>query len=264
MASPNPQPKLDARDWLNPYLSPRRQWVCQWLADRVPHSGMPPVPRKNDPGPPHVFVASKGNKAAIFTEMTGYTQSDLVKKWTDEGFRATTEAEKKGNDLKYKGKEFVRITGAGPGTTSCEALINKLFQKIEQNGFGKRPAKLEDQATSFNLLGLEKNGIGGGKVRGWHWFSKRTESPQPGDFFQAGVRRANNPEQWTLRHVGVITGYVEGENPSWETVEAGQGGTALGYDYILRKAWRPVTPVDPNEPTKLLMGWLDIDEYFGG
>ena len=251
----------DAREFLNPYLSARRQWVCKWLAERVPHSGMPPLYKKG--APPHIFVASNNGQKAMFTELTGYTQEGLVKKWTEEGFRATTKEEREGNDLKYKGKAFVRVTGVGPGTTSCEALVNKLFQKITANGFGTRPAT-GAQATSFNLGGLGKNGMAPATARGWHWFSERTAKvhPQPGDFFQVGVPQ-RTPGQWGFRHVGVITGYVEGDNPSWETVEAGQGGPAAGYDYILRKPWRAVTPVDPKDTGKVVMGWLNIDEYFG-
>ena len=86
--------------------------------------------------------------------------------------------------------------------------------------------------------------------------------PQAGDFFQVGIPAG--PKRWELRHVGVITGYVEGDNPSWETVEAGQGGPAAGADWMQRKPWRPVNPVDARNPKKVVMGWLDIDEHFGG
>jgi hypothetical protein len=234
----NPQP-LSALDFVNPYLSPRRQFVCTEMAKLAPNT---------------VVVVASNNKAtdARFQEWTGHTQKSLEDAWTREGFRkaATPEERKRGAWIRDH---------AGAVTTSCEGLIGKLFARIEAAGYGKR----DGNATSFNLGGLQRaTGKEPATARGWHWFRDRTKDvhPQPGDFFQVG--RLAAPGQWFFHHVGVITGYIEQENPEWETVEAGQGGPGTGYDFLKRKGWRPMNPIDSRNTKKVLMGWLDIDEHF--
>lgn len=230
--------RLQAIDFVNPYLSPRRQFICTELAKLVPNTV--------------VIVASKGNGTELrFQEWTGSSQSGLESAWAGQGFRkaVTPEEKKKG--------VWIR-DGGGAVTTSCEGLINKAMAKIEAAGFGTR----RGGATSFNLGGLDKHGREPATTSGWHWFRDRTKDvhPQAGDFFQVG--RPVAPGQWFFHHVGIITGYVEQENPDWETVEAGQGGPATGFDFLKRLGWRPMNPVDKRNPKKELMGWLNIDEHF--
>jgi len=230
--------ELTEVDFVNPYLSPRRQWICTQLAKLLPNS--------------LVTVASNDPKTKfLFQEWTGHTQSSLEGRWKAEGFTKAT-------DPKKEGGVWVR-KGAGPVTTSCEGLNGTLFSKIASAGFGKAAGG----ATSFNLAGLDKHGNEPATTVGWHWFRDRTKDrhPQGGDFFQVGT--LVKPGQWYFHHVGVITGWVEEENPSWATVEAGQGGPRAGFDYMKRKDWRQLNPIDKSDPKKVLMGWLDIDEYFG-
>lgn len=233
-----------AIEFVNPYLSHRRQWVCTQLANVLPNTTTK-------------LMSNDAATRAKFEEWTGQSQSSLETAWASQGFtRAKTEEERK------KGV-WIR-NGGGPVTTSCEGLIGKLFGKIEAAGLGKR-AKTGTAATSFSLCGCDQWGKEPSQpVVGWHWFRDRNKSvhPRAGDFFQVGI--PTGPKQWELRHVGVITGYVEDAPPSWETVEAGQGGPSAGADWMQRKPWRPVDPVDTRNLKKVMMGWLDIDEHFGG
>jgi hypothetical protein len=233
-------------DFVNPYLSARRQWICTQLAILVPN--------------PLMTIASNDAKTkSLFQEWTGHTQSGLEGHWKAEGF-------KKADDSVKEGGVWVR-KGGGPVTTSCEGLIGQLFAKLQSAGLGYKPGMKPGRATSFNLPGCE-NGVEPATSLGWHWYRDRTSSvhPRAGDFFQAGTPATYGKDRkaaWSYAHVGVITGYVEGESPSWATVEAGQGGPRAGFDFMKRKDWRPVNPIDKNNPKKVLMGWLDIDEYFG-
>ena len=59
------------------------------------------------------------------------------------------------------------------------------------------------------------------------------------------------------------TGWADERNPVWTTVEAGQGGPSTGYDFMKRKGPRQMNPVDSRQPKKELMGWLDLDAFFG-
>lgn len=229
MSQPN------ALDFVNPYLSARRQFVCTELAILMPNT---------------LTTVSSNNPAtaARFKDWTGHTQQSLEKAWEREGF------------AKGKTGAWTR-TGGGAVTTSCEGLIGKAIARIEAAGYGKRRGNV----SSFSLPGNDKYGKEPATPPpGWHWFRDKTSAvqPRPGDFFQVG--RLVNPRQWFHHHVGIITGWVDGENPSWETVEAGQGGPGTGFDFIKRKGWRPLNPVDVRNPAKVLMGWLDIDEHFGG
>lgn len=232
----------DEIDFVNPYLSPRRQWVCTQLAILLPNNV--------------VTVASNDKKTRIFfEEWTGQSQTNLETTWEKkENFRrAVTDDEKKRG-------VWIR-DGGGPVTTSCEGLIGRVVGKLTAAGFGK-PNR--GKMTSFNLAGCGANGREPATTVGWHWYRDRTESlhPQPGDLFQIG--KPANTGQWSFAHVGVITGWIDGANPIWTTVEAGQGGPSRAFDFIKRKGPRPVNPVDPKSPKKELMGWLDIDEFFGG
>ena len=230
--------ELTEVDFVNPYLSPRRQWICTQLAKLLPNSV--------------VSVASNDPKTKfLFQEWTGHTQSGLEGHWKSEGFT-------KAKDPKKEGGVWVR-KGAGPVTTSCEGLNGTLLSKIASAGFGTA----KGGATSFNLAGLDKHGNEPATTAGWHWFRDKTKDvhPRGGDFFQVGT--LVKPGQWYFHHVGVITGYVDGDNPYWTTVEAGQGGPRAGFDYMKRKDWRLLNPIDKADPKKVLMGWLDIDEYFG-
>lgn len=234
----------DEIDFVNPYLSARRQWVCTQLAVLLPNNV--------------VTVASNDKKTHIFFEdWTGQSQAKLVTAWesTREGFRRAETPEEKKRGV------WIRDTAGGPVTTSCEGLIGSLLRKLTAAGFG---SAIRGKMTSFNLAGCGPNGREPATTVGWHWFRDRTASlhPQPGDLFQIG--KPANTGQWSFAHVGVITGWAEGENPTWTTVEAGQGGPGRGFDFIARKGPRPLNPVDPKNPKKELMGWLDIDEFFGG
>jgi len=239
--------KLDEQDWVNPYLSPRRTWICEQLAILVPNNAVTVA---------SIDTPTSKNKKIFFEEWTGQSQTKLVAAWESdrEGFRKSVTDEEK------KRGAWIRDTAGGPCTTSCEGLINKVKSKLTAAGFG---TPITGNMTSFNLAGCT-NGKEPATTVGWHWWRDRTESlhPQPGDFFQVGIPFFK-PGQWTFKHVGIITGWVDGENPTWTTVEAGQGGPAKGYDYIARKGPRPLKPIDPTSPKKELMGWLDIDEFFG-
>jgi hypothetical protein len=231
-------------DFVNPYLSPLRQWVCTQLANLLPDTT--------------VKIASVKEKKLLFTDWTGYTQADLVDKWVNKEHFTKDPAPKPGYSREAK------YAAAGV-TTSCEAFINKLVQKIKKAGFKNGvPLKKRDPLDSFNLPGCASYGWEPAKTVGWHWYRDRTESlkPQAGDFFQVGV--PVKPGQWSFRHVGVITLFVDDGQPVWDTVEAGQGGPASGYDWIARKGLRPVTPVDPKHTSKVVMGWLNIEEHFEG
>jgi hypothetical protein len=241
MATPG---DVSAIDFVNPYLSARRQWVCTQLATLLPNTMTKLM--SNDPA-----------TRAKFEEWTGQSQSGLETAWAGQGFRRskTPDEQKRG--------VWIR-DGGGAVTTSCEGLIGRLFNKIEAAGYGKRD-KTGTAATSFSLCGCDKIGKEPAKpVVGWHWLREHNKSlhPRAGDFFQVGIPKGT--KQWELRHVGVITGYAESDDPDWETVEAGQGGPSAGADWMQRKPWRKVNPVDSRDIKKVLMGWLDIDEHFGG
>ncbi|MBR0646802.1 hypothetical protein [Plastoroseomonas hellenica] len=226
---------LSALDMVNPYLSDRRQLICTELAILLPNTEA-------------VIASNSKATSARFKEWTGHTQQSLEDAWKAEGF---TKDAKTGSWTR---------PASGPVTTSCEGLIGQIFNKIESAGFGKRRG---GGVTSFSLPGNDKYGKEPATPPpGWHWFRDKTSAvrPRAGDLFQIG--RLVAPRQWYHHHVGVITGWVDGENPSWETVEAGQGGPGTGFDFIKRKGWRPLNPVDVRSPAKVLMGWLDIDEYF--
>ena len=233
--------KPDEIDFVNPYLSPRRQWICTQLAILLPNNV--------------VTVASNDKKTKIFfEEWTGQSQSSLEDAWENrEGFkRAVTPEEKR------KGV-WIR-SGGGPVTTSCEGLIGKVVAKLTAAGYGK---PIRGKMTSFNLAGCDHGKEPAQATIGWHWWRDRTEAlhPQPGDLFQMGTLIKDG--LWSFAHVGVVTGWSDAPNPIWTTVEAGQGGPATGFDSIKRKGPRPLDPVDPKHPKKQLMGWLDIDEFFG-
>jgi hypothetical protein len=236
-------PLTDEIDLIDPTLSQRRQWICRQLAIAVPNKV--------------IRIASNDPKTNIhFKAWTGHTQASLEDHWRTEGFKpAVTDDDRK------KGA-WVR-SGGGPVTTSCEGLITSVITRLTAAGFGK-PNR--GKMSSFNLAGCETPS---GKepaqtTVGWHWWRDRTPSlhPQPGDLFQIGTPvRAG---QWSFAHVGVITGWADERNPMWTTVEAGQGGPSTGFDFMKRKGPRQLNPIDPKHPRKELMGWLDLDEFFGG
>lgn len=189
----------------------------------------------------------------MFEKWTGYTQAGLEKKWEQEGF------------VKDPKSGSWKRSGGGPVTTSCEAFVNKLKQKIRESGFVPNAiTKRQLMSTSFNLGGLGPNGMEPSTAAGWHWFREMTDDlrPQPGDMFQVATPNSLRQGQWSFAHVGVITSFGEGPNPKWCTVEAGQGGPAAGNDSIKRKGPRLLHPMDPKSPRKQLMGWLDIEEHF--
>lgn len=129
------------------------------------------------------------------------------------------------NDLQY-GKPLI---------TTCNAFLDVLTRKIRTAGglsAGKR----------FYSFMLPQNSPG------WHWFPEPGRRPKPGDFFGIGQRGG------MYKHVGVI---LKMEDIVWTTVEAGQGGIRSGFDSIKTKGPRIF-------PDNGLMGWLDIEEYFGG
>jgi len=76
--------QFDEKDWVNPYLSPRRTWVCTQLANLLPNAV--------------VTVRSIDNPSIKFELWTGQSQAKLVAAWESEreGFRkAVTDEEKK-------------------------------------------------------------------------------------------------------------------------------------------------------------------------
>ena len=243
-----PTSNFDERDWINPYLSPRRQWICEQLAILLPNTVVTVA---------SIDTQTSKGKQIFFEEWTGQSQTKLVAAWESpaQGFRkaVTPEETKRG--------KWIRDNPNLPCTTSCEGLINKVKSKLTTAGFG---TPITGKMTSFNLAGCT-NGREPATTVGWHWWRDRTASlhPRPGDFFQVGIPFTINPGQWTFKHVGIVTGWDGGDNPTWTTVEAGQGGPAKGFDYIARKGPRPVIPVDPDNRKKELMGWLDIDAFFG-
>ncbi|RVT96190.1 hypothetical protein EOD42_13815 [Rhodovarius crocodyli] len=223
----------DANDWVNPYLSDRRQYICRQLAQALPNTV--------------TKLSSHDGTAAKFTEWTGHTQRSLETAWQNEGF------------AKNEKGQWAR-DGVGAVTTSCEGLVGTIFTRIEQAKMGKR----KGGATSFSLSGNDKWGREKETPPvGWHWFRERSASvhPRAGDVFQIGTE--TRPHQWTHHHVGVITQWSNDDPLMWETVEAGQGGPGRGYDFMIRKEYRLVNPIDNKAPRKVIMGWLDIDEHFG-
>ncbi|WP_424812812.1 hypothetical protein [Roseococcus sp. YIM B11640] len=227
-------PDLVASDFVNPYMSERRKFICYALAMALPNAQM-------------TLASNSPATSGKFREWTGHTQSSLENAWRAEGFTK----DEKGS--------WTRV-GGGAVTTSCEGLVGTVFSKIEAAGFGKR----KGGATSFSLAGNDKWGREAQTVPvGWHWFRERANGlhPRPGDVFQIGTEVKSR--QWRHHHVGVITQWGDGDPLMWETVEAGQGGPLSGFDSMKRKPWRLVNPIDPKSPTKVIMGWLDIDEHFG-
>jgi hypothetical protein len=128
------------------------------------------------------------------------------------------------NETQYRG---------GPITTTCNAFLDVLIRKLRQAG-GLPTNK------RFSSFMLPQNSPG------WHWFPEPGRTPKAGDFFEIGKRNG------MYKHVGVI---LEIDGILWTTVEAGQGGPSMGFDCIKRKG--------PNVFPSGLMGWLDIEEYFG-
>jgi hypothetical protein len=185
--------------------------------------------------------------SAAFKEWTGYTQEQLEEAWKNNGF------------VKENG-HWKRDHGIAT-TTSCEALVGRVFRKIEDAGYGKPPRDPKARAGTFNLPNNKEGRETGTPTVGWHWFRDYGigARPRPGDVFQIGVSVKQG--LWSHRHVGVITRWEDNNGaPMWETVEAGQGGPRAGSDSMKRKEYRPVPPIEPGKPQ--LMGWLDIDEYF--
>jgi hypothetical protein len=236
----NAIPHFSEIDLVDVTLSPRRQWICKQLATLLPNNV--------------IKVASNDPHTKVFFETwTGQSQKNLETAWENEGFkRAATSEEKKMG-------VWVR-TGGGPVTTSCEGLITKAVKMLTAAGFG---TPKRGKMSSFNLAGCENGREQASATVGWHWWRDRSASlhPQPGDFFQIGTPiRAG---LWSFAHVGIITGWADELNPMWTTVEAGQAGPSSGFDFMKRKGPRQVNPVDPRRPGKQLMGWLDLDEFFG-
>ena len=236
-------PLTDEIDLIDPTLSPRRQWICAQLANVLPNNV--------------VTLASNDKKTNIlFTEWTGQSQKGLEAAWRREGFKPAVTPEERKKGVWVRG-------GIGGTTTSCEGLITTVINKLTAAGFGK---PIRGKMSSFNLAGCEAPS---GKepaqtTVGWHWWRDRTPTlrPQPGDFFQIGTQVKAG--QWSFAHVGIITGWADERNPVWTTVEAGQAGPSSGFDFMKRKGPRQLNPVDPKHPKKELMGWLDLDEFFGG
>jgi hypothetical protein len=229
----------DTIDFVNPYLSPLRQWVCRQLAIAVPNTQ-------------YVIASNDAKTQEFFKVWTGYTQKDLEKIWEDQGFKRTNK----------NGRVYTR-DGGGAVTTSCEAFIGKVVNKIKGAGFAKGMPPGRKPFRTLDIAGLGPFGKGAATTPGWNWYWLKSgdKHPRPGDIFLAGTRVA--PDRWSYAHVGFVTLWVDGPNPTWETVEAGQGGPGAGYDAIKRKGPRPLNPVDPKNPSKVLMGWVDIDVYFG-
>jgi hypothetical protein len=236
-------PLTNEIDLIDPTLSLRRQWICRQLAMVLPNNV--------------VTLASNDEKTNIlFKDWTGQTQKGLEKAWEErEGYRLA-----KTPDEKKRGV-WIRDVG-GATTTSCEGLITTVISKLTAAGFGK---PIRGKMTSFNLAGCEAPS---GKepaqtTVGWHWWRDRTQAlhPQPGDLFQIGTQ--TRAGQWSFAHVGVITGWADERNPVWTSVEAGQAGPSAGFDFMKRKGPRQLNPVDPKHPKKELMGWLDLEEFFG-
>jgi hypothetical protein len=235
-------PLTDEIDLIDPTLSPRRQWICTQLAKVLPNNV--------------IKIASNDPKSKVFfKEWTGQSQEGLEAAWRREGFKpaVTSEDKKKG--------VWIR-SGGGATTTSCEGLITSVISKLTAAGFGK---PIRGKMSSFNLAGCEAPS---GKepaqtTVGWHWWRDRTPTlrPQPGDLFQIGTQV--KAEQWSFAHVGIITGWADERNPVWTTVEAGQAGPSSGFDFMKRKGPRQLNPVDPKHPKKEMMGWLDLDAFFG-
>ena len=117
--------------------------------------------------------------------------------------------------------------------------------------------------SSFNLPGCDNGRELATVTTGWHWWRERTEllHPKPGDFFQLGA--PIKAGLWSFAHVGIITGWADERNPVWTTVEAGQSGPSGGFDFMKRKGPRQMNPIDPRKPGKQMMGWLDLDAFFG-
>src|SRR5215468_5843183 len=65
---------VSAVDFVNPYLSARRQWVCTQLATVLPNTMI--KLKSNDPA-----------TRAKFEEWTGQSQSSLESAWAGQGFR---------------------------------------------------------------------------------------------------------------------------------------------------------------------------------
>lgn len=228
-----------ATDFTNSGLSPLRQWVCQQLAVAIPNNQ-------------YVIASNDAKTKEFFKIWTGYTQEDLETKWKAEGFTKTNT-----NGLVYT------RAGGGPVTTSCEAFVGKVVKKIKEAGYAKGMPPGRKPFGTFDLAGIGPTGKGAATTPGWNWYWLKSSDnyPRPGDIFQTGTKVTD--DRWSFAHVGIITQWIDGANPTWETVEGGQGGPGSGYDAVARKGPRPVNPIDPKKLSKVLMGWLDIDVYFG-
>ena len=239
----NANPQYTEIDLVDTTLSPRRQWLCMQLAKLLPNN--------------LIRLASNDPHTKFFFEAwTGQTQAGLEAAWKGQGFkRPETPEEKK------TGAAWVRKVG-GPVTTSCEGLITKAIGQLTAAGHG---TPKRGKMSSFNLAGCDNGREQATSTPGWHWWRERSPSlhPQPGDFFQIGT--PIKAGLWTFAHVGIITGWADERNPVWTTVEAGQAGPSSGFDFMTRKGPRQMNPVDPRNPKskKELMGWLDLDEFFG-
>jgi hypothetical protein len=236
--------EMTALDMVNPYESQLRQWVCTQLAKLAPNSVT-------------VIASNKDETAIMFKEWTGYTQALLEEAWKKDGYRQATAADP-------VQPAWIRVTGVGT-TTCCESLIKKLVEKINRTGFKNgKPSNANGTLSSFNLPGCVRDGLEPATTVGWHWYRDKSDAlkPRPGDFFQAGTLR--KPGQWSYAHVGVITDYWDDNKPTWITVEGGQGGPSAGWDAIKRNGPRPLDPMKKAKPHEVLMGWLDIDEFFAG
>jgi len=236
---PMPLPPGIVDPWADK-LSGRRAWLVQQLNTLLPDNT-------------RALSSIDKDTKEFFENWTGQTQVSLENAWqTKQDFHRAKDAEE------AKRGVWVSDTGA-IGTTSCEGMVKRAVQKLSENGFNKNKP-----FDSFNLPGFEPKGKEPAKAVGWHWYKDKTATvhPQPGDFFQIGVPLANG--RWSIRHVGIIIAWIDGENPIWTTVEAGQGGPSRGFDLVKRKGPRPVDPIDPAVRSKVLMGWLDLDEFFDG
>lgn len=157
--------------------------------------------------------------------ITSNGQGELFTEWTGMSQDGLTE-------------QWEKEKGGIAVTTSCNSFLSTLVNKIRTAG-GLAGGTFQ----SFDLP------VAGGAA--WHWYPEAGRRPKSGDFFEMGLR---NPKSY--KHVGVILD-MDYEYIFYNTVEAGQGGPTSGYDSIKRKGPR-IFP-DPG-----FMGWVDIDEFFGG
>ncbi len=134
---------------------------------------------------------------------------------------------------------------AGKKTTCCNAFAQWVAFQLEAKG--------ALSSGQLNLSGVERDVEGS-----WLWANSVQAGqlhPLPGDFFCSSFPG----QEWG--HVGIVT-EIDDDTLAWRWVAGGQGGAAVGADFIRWGPWLPDQSKTFEQARPKVMGWVDIGTYF--